>query len=140
RWSTTSIGSTPAWPTIFATIRARSAGTSICSSTAAGSPTVSDSPTRSPPAIRSISFKPSQEVEFFMAEATSDTLLDGTRKGLLVHQRSGDTLKLADDAFVGAQVTWAMAGPRNGWWWDCLNHGLWGVKLHRSRNHGKDWE
>lgn len=75
-----------------------------------------------------------------MAEATSDTLLVGTRKGLLVYRRSGGTLRLADDAFVGAQVTWAMADPRNGWWWSCLNHGHWGVKLHRSRNQGKDWE
>jgi photosystem II stability/assembly factor-like uncharacterized protein len=70
----------------------------------------------------------------------SQTLLVGTRKGLLVYEPENNGYRRTREAFVGAQTTMAMADPRTGWWWACLNHGHWGVKLHRSRNAGRDWE
>lgn len=71
----------------------------------------------------------------------SNVLLVGTRKGLLVFEKDGrGGMRLASEAFVGVQATYAMVDPLSGTWWVCLNHGHWGVKLHRSQNQGGDWE
>lgn len=66
-------------------------------------------------------------------------LLVGTRKGLFCYQPRGDGWSIASTAFRGAPVTYAMIDPRDGSWYAGLNHGHFGVKLHRSDD-GATWE
>jgi len=68
------------------------------------------------------------------------TLLLGTRKGLVAYRYKNDQWKLENISFEGIPVSIAYADPRNGKWWACLDHGHWGVKLHRSNDRGKTWE
>lgn len=72
--------------------------------------------------------------------APKNTLLLGTRKGLLVFHRDGSNWSLESQHFLGARVPYACEDPRNGTWWACLDHGHWGEKLHRSRDRGATWE
>ena len=69
-----------------------------------------------------------------------NTLLLGTRKGLVVyHYKNGDWT-MGNLYFEGIPVSLAYEDERNGTWWACLDHGHWGVKLHRSTDRGKNWE
>ncbi len=74
-----------------------------------------------------------------MSQPNQDTILVGTRKGLLTFQCSGDSWTLAHEYFVGAQATYAMVDRRHDTRWCCLNHGHWGIKLHRSADDGENW-
>ena len=65
-------------------------------------------------------------------------LLISTRKGLFVAEPSGDTYRVVRGAFLGDNVTLAMVDPRGGWY-AALDHGHFGVKLHRSDDHGATW-
>ncbi len=67
-------------------------------------------------------------------------LLIATRKGLAVYQQKNGNWQLRDIHFLGIPVSIAYADPRTGTWWACLDHGHWGVKLHRSDDHGKNWK
>ena len=69
------------------------------------------------------------------------TLLLGTRKGLIVFEKPAGNQKWALSAchFQGIPVTYAVADHRNGAWWALLDHGHWGVKLHCSQDRGKTW-
>lgn len=69
-----------------------------------------------------------------------DTLLLGTRKGLVVYRHQSGDWKMTESHFDGIPVSLAYEDERNGHWWACLDHGHWGVKLHRSKDHGKNWE
>lgn len=69
-----------------------------------------------------------------------DTLLLGTRKGLLIYERKGSDWRLARVAHSGTPVAYAAVDPRNGAMWACLDHGHWGQKLSRSRDRGATWE
>jgi photosystem II stability/assembly factor-like uncharacterized protein len=71
---------------------------------------------------------------------TSDTLLLGTHKGLLMLDVSGARPALTCEAFAGIPVSHAMLDPRHNTMWACLDHGHWGQKLHRSRDFGQTWE
>ena len=64
------------------------------------------------------------------------TILLGTRKGFIAYQFSRDKWKVENLSFEGVPVSIAYADPRNGTWWACLDHGHWGVKLHRSVDRG----
>lgn len=68
------------------------------------------------------------------------TLLLGTRKGLIVYKYSKDRWQSENLSFEGVPVSIAYADPRNGTWWACLDHGHWGVKMHRSHDRGRSWE
>lgn len=68
------------------------------------------------------------------------SLLLGTRKGMVAYQFSNNQWKMENLSFEGIPVSIAYADPRNGTWWACLDHGHWGVKLHRSNDRGKTWE
>lgn len=69
-----------------------------------------------------------------------NTLLLGTRKGLLVYRKTNAGWEAESQHFLGARVPYACEDPRNGTWWAMLDHGHWGEKLHRSTDRGKTWE
>lgn len=62
----------------------------------------------------------------------SDTLLVSTRKGLFTVARTPRGWDVADVAFLGDNVTLATTDPRDGRRYAALDHGHFGVKLHRS--------
>lgn len=68
------------------------------------------------------------------------TILLGTRKGFITYAYKNGKWKAENISFDGIPVSIAFADERTGTWWACLDHGHWGVKLHRSVNRGKTWE
>lgn len=68
------------------------------------------------------------------------TILLGTRKGFIAYEHKNGQWNTTNLSFEGVPVSIAYADPRNGTWWACLDHGHWGVKLHRSKDRGKTWE
>ncbi len=69
-----------------------------------------------------------------------NTLLLGTRKGLVIYKNINDNWEYQNTHFVGIPVSIAAADSRTGTWWAMLDHGHWGVKLHRSNDQGENWE
>ncbi|MBT3267696.1 exo-alpha-sialidase [Candidatus Poribacteria bacterium] len=67
-------------------------------------------------------------------------LLVGTRKGLFVVDHDGSGWRASAPAFLGDGLSYAAADPRTGAYWACLDHGHWGVKLHRSEDRGASWD
>jgi photosystem II stability/assembly factor-like uncharacterized protein len=67
------------------------------------------------------------------------TILLGTRKGLIAYHRSNNHWEVENLSFEGQPVSIAYADPRSNVWWACLDHGHWGVKLHRSSDRGATW-
>lgn len=68
------------------------------------------------------------------------TLLLGTRKGLVVYEKSGSGWHFREDHFLGIPVSIAACDPHKGYWWAMQDHGHWGCKLHRSADKGKSWQ
>ncbi|MES1221393.1 MAG: glycosyl hydrolase, partial [Bacteroidota bacterium] len=68
------------------------------------------------------------------------TLLLGTRKGFIAYHFKNGKWQSENLSFEGIPVSIAYADERTGTWWACLEHGHWGVKLHRSNDRGKTWE
>ncbi len=68
----------------------------------------------------------------------SDALLVSTRKGLFDVKRNATGWEVAAGHFLGDNVTLALHDPRDGTDYAALNHGHFGVKLHR-RDHGGAW-
>lgn len=66
-------------------------------------------------------------------------LLVSTRKGLFVVAGSGDSARIVRTAFLGDNVTITRVDRRDGTWYAVLDHGHFGVKLHRSDNKGETW-
>jgi hypothetical protein len=62
-----------------------------------------------------------------------------TRKGLFTLARTPRGWSVAHTSFIGDNVTLAMHDPRTGDLFAALNHGHFGVKLHRSRDGGTTW-
>ena len=69
-----------------------------------------------------------------------DSLLLGTRKGLLWYERRNGRYELARVAHEGNPIAYAAVDPRDGACWACIDHGHWGQKLSRSRDRGETWE
>ncbi|HVU11670.1 MAG TPA: hypothetical protein VHD90_10340 [Phototrophicaceae bacterium] len=67
-------------------------------------------------------------------------LLIGTRKGLVTYEEKNGDWQFAREDFRAIPVSYAVADPRSGTLWACLDHGHWGPKLHRSRDNGASWE
>lgn len=65
-------------------------------------------------------------------------LLVSTRKGLFTVARNGRGWEVAGADFLGDNVTLALSDPRDGRRYAALDHGHFGVKLHRSTGNG--WE
>jgi photosystem II stability/assembly factor-like uncharacterized protein len=70
----------------------------------------------------------------------ANKLLIGTRKGLIIMGKHGDDWSVESEHFEGVAVSYATRDPRNGTLWACLDHGHWGVKLHRSTDEGQTWQ
>jgi hypothetical protein len=68
----------------------------------------------------------------------SDMLLVSTRKGLFTVVRRGGHWEIEGVAFLGDNVSLTLADPRDGRRYAALDHGHFGVKLHRFD--GKGWE
>jgi hypothetical protein len=69
----------------------------------------------------------------------SDRILVSTRKGLFTADRSNGDWKVVNGSFVGDNVTLALVDHRDGAWYAALDHGHFGVKLHRSTSSGDTW-
>jgi hypothetical protein len=69
----------------------------------------------------------------------SDRIYVATRKGLFTVDRGAAKWSISRAAFVGDNVTLVMQDPRNGDLIAALNHGHFGIKVHRSRDGGETW-
>jgi hypothetical protein len=70
----------------------------------------------------------------------SDGVLVSTRKGLFIVARRGlDRWEIARTSFLGDNVSLCLVDPRDGAWYAALDHGHFGVKLHRSEDRGLTW-
>jgi photosystem II stability/assembly factor-like uncharacterized protein len=63
-----------------------------------------------------------------------------TRKGLFVVDGRGADAGVVAAHFVGDNVTITLTDPRDGAWYAVLDHGHFGVKLHRSDDCGTTWD
>lgn len=63
-----------------------------------------------------------------------------TRKGLFTLERNGGRWSVAGVSFLGDNCTIATHDPRSGHLLATLNHGHFGVKMHRSPDGGATWE
>ncbi len=66
----------------------------------------------------------------------SDRMLISTRKGLFTASRSGSGWAVSNVDFLGDNVTLALHDPRSGYSYAALDHGHFGVKLHRNKGDG----
>lgn len=62
-----------------------------------------------------------------------------TRKGLFTLERGAGGWAIARASFVGDNCTLAMHDPRTNDLFAALNHGHFGIKLHRSKDGGATW-
>ncbi len=63
----------------------------------------------------------------------------GTRKGMFIIEGSGSDSKVASTDFLGDNVVRTCVDDRDGFWYAVLDHGHFGVKLHRSHDAGGSW-
>ena len=68
----------------------------------------------------------------------SDRLLVSTRKGLFTVERVGRSWEISKADFLGDNVSIALHDARDGRTFAALDHGHFGVKVHRSTPTG--WE
>ena len=68
----------------------------------------------------------------------SDQMLISTRKGLFTARRGADGWAISETAFIGDNVTLALHDPRSGYSYAALDHGHFGVKMHRNK--GEGWQ
>ncbi|MFT4592823.1 MAG: hypothetical protein ACI9JK_000522 [Phycisphaerales bacterium] len=69
-----------------------------------------------------------------------DRILISTRKGLFEYKRDSEELLFSALHFEGDNCTLSFADPRDGCLYVALDHGHFGVKLHRSDNGGELWK
>lgn len=70
---------------------------------------------------------------------STTTLHVSTRKGMFVVEGSGADARIVAEHFLGDNVTLTLTDPRDGTWYAVLDHGHFGVKLHRSDDNGANW-
>lgn len=63
----------------------------------------------------------------------------GTRKGMFVVAGRGATARIVSEHFLGDNVPLTFVDRRDGAWYAVLDHGHFGVKLHRSDDEGGSW-
>jgi photosystem II stability/assembly factor-like uncharacterized protein len=66
-------------------------------------------------------------------------LLVGTRKGLFVIEGEGTSARVERALFLGDNVPLTLVDRRDGAWYVVLDHGHFGVKLHRSDDQGQSF-
>lgn len=71
---------------------------------------------------------------------TGTRLHIGTRKGMFVVDGAGADATVVGEHFVGDNVPLTATDPRDGAWYAVLDHGHFGVKLHRSDDEGASWD
>jgi hypothetical protein len=69
----------------------------------------------------------------------SDRFHVATRKGLFTVDRRISKWSISRATFVGDNITLVMHDRRNGNLFAAFNHGHFGIKLHRSSDHGETW-
>jgi len=69
----------------------------------------------------------------------AERMMVSTRKGLFDVERNGGGWVVARGSFLGDNVTLALHDARDGMDYAALNHGHFGVKLHR-RDKGGAWQ
>lgn len=69
-----------------------------------------------------------------------NTLLLSTRKGLVIYKKNNGNWKYDSLHFRGIPVTMAFYDNDENTLWTFEDHGHWGVKMHRSKDLGKNWE
>lgn len=70
----------------------------------------------------------------------ADQALIATRKGLFaIAPGRNETWQIREAGFLGSNVSQILPDPRDGSWYAALNHGHFGVKLHRSDDRGATW-
>jgi len=69
----------------------------------------------------------------------SDTAYISTRKGFFTLKRNGADWSISQSAFLADNCTIALHDRRDGTLYVALDHGHFGVKLHRSDDNGKSW-
>src|SRR5271155_4991850 len=67
-------------------------------------------------------------------------LLVGTHKGLFMLEHALGGWAITRHDFIGVPVTSFLQDPRDGIFYAALDHGHFGIKLHRSENGGTAWE
>lgn len=71
---------------------------------------------------------------------SKNTLILGTRKGLLTLKKQGNSWVILQEHMPGIPFSYAMQDHRTGTIWACADHGHWGQKLYRSRDGGETME
>lgn len=70
----------------------------------------------------------------------SDRFYAGTCKGLFRFDRTPDGWRQAGESFLGISVPMLLPDPRDGTLYAAVEHGHFGIKLHRSSDAGETWE
>lgn len=70
----------------------------------------------------------------------SDSMHVATRKGLFVYQRSSGGWSITGRHFLADNVTLSLVDRRDGHLYAALDHGHFGVKVHRSADGGASWQ
>lgn len=70
----------------------------------------------------------------------NDTVLLGTRKGLIRLRNKKGKWESDLHAFSGIALSYAFQNPHDGVLWAALDTDHWGAKLHRSKDRGETWE
>jgi len=71
---------------------------------------------------------------------SKNLLFLSTRKGLIIYKKSATTWTYQSTHFLGIPVTLTYVDEQTKTWWACLDHGHWGIKLHKSIDQGSNWE
>lgn len=71
---------------------------------------------------------------------TQNKIVVGTRKGLMILEKSGSSWALVNESHLGARVPYAVVDGRTDKLYACLDHGHWGPKLHSSSDYGSTWD
>ena len=73
---------------------------------------------------------------FLGEKSMRDKILVSTSKGLFTATRGKSNWAITDVAFLGDNVTIALHDPRSGFSYAALDHGHFGVKMHRNKGDG----
>ena len=73
-------------------------------------------------------------------DSAANRLLLGTRKGLMIFERSERGWDKHSHHFAGVAIAYSIFDERTGLLWACQDHGHWGQKLSCSADWGTTWQ